>query len=90
MMMELAAQIPGAWIAQQFENASNPAVHERATAREILDNFPEGLDVLITGVGSGGHITGVARALKAKWPNLKVFAVLQHHGHGRRGDRRRW
>ena len=72
---ELAAQIPGAWIAQQFENASNPAVHERATAREILDDFPEGLDVLITGVGSGGHITGVARALKAKWPNLKVFAV---------------
>ena len=72
---ELAAQTPGAWIPQQFENPANVAVHERTTAQEILADFPDGLDVLITGVGTGGHITGVAKVLKAKWPNLKVFAV---------------
>ena len=72
---ELAAQTPGAWIPQQFDNPANPAVHERTTALEILADFPEGLDALITGVGTGGHITGVARVLKAKFPNLKVFAV---------------
>ncbi|WOP16102.1 cysteine synthase A [Ottowia sp. SB7-C50] len=71
---ELAAQTPGAWIPQQFENPANIAAHE-ATAAEIAADFPDGLDVLITGVGTGGHITGCARALKAKWPNLKVFAV---------------
>jgi cysteine synthase A len=72
---ELAAQTPGAWIPQQFENPANVAVHEATTAQEILADFPEGLDVLITGVGTGGHLTGVARVLKAKWPNLKAFAV---------------
>jgi len=72
---ELAAQTPGAWIPQQFDNPANPAVHERTTAQEILADFPDGLDALITGVGTGGHITGVARVLKAKFPNLKVFAV---------------
>jgi cysteine synthase A len=72
---ELALQIPGAWIPQQFENPANIDVHERTTALEILADFPEGLDALITGVGTGGHISGVAKVLKAKWPQLKVFAV---------------
>jgi cysteine synthase A len=72
---ELKAQTPGAWIPQQFENPANVAVHERTTAQEILADFPEGLDVLITGVGTGGHLSGVAKVLKAAWPELKVFAV---------------
>ncbi len=72
---ELQAQTPGSWIPQQFENPANIEVHARTTAQEILADFPEGLDVLITGVGTGGHITGVARVLKAKFPQLKVFAV---------------
>lgn len=72
---ELAATIPDAWIPQQFENPANVAVHESTTAQEILADFPEGLDVLITGVGTGGHLTGCAKVLKEKWPNLKVFAV---------------
>ena len=72
---ELAAQTPGAWIPQQFENPSNLEAHVRTTAQEILADFPEGLDVLITGVGTGGHLSGVARVLKAAWPQLKVFAV---------------
>lgn len=72
---ELAAGTPGAWIPQQFENPANITVHEQTTAQEILADFPEGLDVLITGVGTGGHITGCARVLKKAWPNLKVFAV---------------
>lgn len=71
----LAAQIPGAWIPQQFENEANVAVHVRTTAQELLADFPEGLDALITGVGTGGHISGCARVLKAAWPQLKVFAV---------------
>ncbi len=72
---ELAAATPGSWIPQQFENPANVAVHANTTALEILADFPEGLDVLITGVGTGGHITGCARVLKAKWPQLKVYAV---------------
>jgi cysteine synthase A len=72
---ELAAQTPGAWIPQQFENASNVDVHVRTTAQEILADFPAGLDAIITGVGTGGHLSGVAKVLKAKWPQLKVFAV---------------
>jgi len=72
---ELAAENPNSWIPQQFENASNPEIHAHTTALEILNDFPEGLDVLITGVGTGGHITGVARVLKQHFPNLKVFAV---------------
>jgi len=73
--MELVAATPGAWMPQQFENAANVDVHMRTTAQEILRDFPEGLDVLITGVGTGGHITGCARVLKPQWPKLKVFAV---------------
>src|SRR5512140_405614 len=72
---ELLADTPGGWIPQQFENPANIEVHARTTAREILDDLPDGLDVLITGVGTGGHITGCARVLKAAWPKLKVFAV---------------
>ncbi|MBN9410948.1 MAG: cysteine synthase A [Burkholderiales bacterium] len=72
---ELVAQTPGAWMPQQFENAANIEVHVRTTAQEILADFPEGLDALITGVGTGGHLTGCARVLKARWPQLKVFAV---------------
>lgn len=72
---ELASQTPHAWIPQQFENPSNIDVHERTTAQEILNDFPDGIDYLITGVGTGGHITGIANVLKAKFPNLKVFAV---------------
>ncbi|MFH1474508.1 MAG: cysteine synthase A [Chloroflexota bacterium] len=72
---ELAAETPGAWIPQQFENPANPAVHRRTTAAEILADFPDGLDYLVTGVGTGGHITGCAEVLKERWPSLKVYAV---------------
>jgi cysteine synthase A len=72
---ELVASTPGAWMPQQFENPANIDVHVRTTAQEILADFPEGLDALITGVGTGGHLSGVARVLKAQWPQLKVFAV---------------
>ncbi|HYF41418.1 MAG TPA: cysteine synthase A [Ramlibacter sp.] len=72
---ELAAQTPGAWIPQQFENPANVEVHERTTVREIVQDFPDGLDYLITGVGTGGHITACARLLKQQWKQLKVFAV---------------
>lgn len=72
---ELAAQTPGAWVPQQFENPANVAVHEATTAQEILADFPDGLDVLITGVGTGGHLSGVAKVLKSQFPHLKVYAV---------------
>ena len=72
---ELQADHPGAWIPQQFENPANVAVHARTTAAEILADFPDGLDVMITGVGTGGHITGCAEVLKERWPALRVFAV---------------
>jgi cysteine synthase A len=72
---ELVEQTPGAWMPQQFENPANVDVHVRTTAQEILADFPEGLDAIITGVGTGGHLTGVAQVLKAQWPQLKVFAV---------------
>ena len=72
---EIVAQTPGAWMPQQFDNPANIAVHERTTAQEILRDFPEGLDAIITGVGTGGHISGVARVLKPKWKGLQVFAV---------------
>ncbi len=72
---ELVAQNPGAWMPQQFENPANIAIHKRTTAQEILRAFPAGLDALITGVGTGGHLTGCAEVLKAAWPGLKVFAV---------------
>jgi cysteine synthase len=72
---ELAAQTPGSWIPQQFENPANIEVHVRTTALEIANDFPDGVDYIITGVGTGGHLSGVAQVLKAKWPRLKVFAV---------------
>ena len=72
---ELAAAIPNAWIPQQFENPVNIAIHAQTTAQEIMADFPNGIDVLITGVGTGGHISGVAQVLKAKFPNVKVYAV---------------
>ena len=72
---ELAASTPGAWIPQQFENPANVDVHVRTTAQEILADFPHGIDALITGVGTGGHLSGVAKVLKAKFPQLKVYAV---------------
>ncbi len=72
---ELKASTPGAWIPQQFENPANIDVHVRTTAQEILADFPDGIDALITGVGTGGHLTGTARVLKAKFPKLQVFAV---------------
>jgi cysteine synthase len=72
---ELAAEIPGAWIPMQFENPANVEAHRRTTAAEILRDFPEGLDYIVTGVGTGGHITGVAEVLKPLWPTLRVFAV---------------
>ena len=72
---ELIAATPKSWMPQQFENAANIEVHARTTAIEIAHDFPEGIDALITGVGTGGHITGCAQVLKAKWPKLKVYAV---------------
>ena len=72
---ELAAATPHSWIPQQFNNPANIEIHKRTTAQEILADFPEGIDYLITGVGTGGHITGVAEVLKPLFPNLKVFAV---------------
>ena len=72
---ELTAEIPMAWSPLQFENQSNIAIHKTTTAEEIIADFPDGLDYLITGVGTGGHITGCAEILKQHFPNLKVFAV---------------
>ena len=72
---ELQAQTPDAWVPQQFDNPANADVHARTTALEIAADFPGGLDALITGVGTGGHLTGVARVLKARFPKLQVFAV---------------
>lgn len=71
----MVSEIPGAWMPSQFDNESNVEVHIRTTAKEILEDFPGGIDYLITGVGTGGHITGVAKVLKEKFPKLKVFAV---------------
>ena len=72
---ELVAQTAGAWMPQQFENPANIEVHVRTTAEEILADFPQGVDYLITGVGTGGHLSGVAQVLKARFPNTKVYAV---------------
>ena len=73
--IEIVEQTPGAWMPQQFDNPANIDVHARTTAAEIAAAFPSGLDALITGVGTGGHITGCAQELKALWPRLKVYAV---------------
>jgi cysteine synthase len=72
---QLIATTPDSWMPQQFDNPANIDVHVRTTAQEILGDFSEGLDALITGVGTGGHITGCARVLKKAWPTLKVYAV---------------
>lgn len=72
---ELQNEIPNSWIAQQFENASNPNTHYHTTAQEIIKDFPEGLDFLVSGIGSGGHITGVGKALKEVFPSLKIIGV---------------
>ena len=72
---ELTATTPGAWMPQQFNNPANTAIHRKTSAQEILDDFPGGIDFLITGVGTGGHITGVAEVLKSHYPSLQAFAV---------------
>jgi cysteine synthase len=72
---ELVSETPGAWMPQQFENEANIAIHKATTAQEILTDFPDGIDAMITGVGTGGHITGVAEVLKPLFPNMKVYAV---------------
>jgi cysteine synthase A len=72
---EIAEQTPDSWIPMQFDNPANVEVHKRTTAEEIFRDFPDGLDYIVTGVGTGGHITGVAEVLKPRWPNLKVYAV---------------
>jgi cysteine synthase A len=72
---EIAAATPGAWIPMQFDNPANVEIHRKTTAQEILNDFPEGIDYLITGVGTGGHITGVSEVLKKTMPKLKTFAV---------------
>jgi cysteine synthase A len=73
---EIIAETPNSWMPQQFENPANLEVHRRTTAQEILTDFRDDpIDVLITGVGTGGHITACAEVLKKEWPNLKVFAV---------------
>jgi cysteine synthase A len=72
---ELRAQISAAWIPNQFDNAANIDIHRRTTAQEILEDFPDGLDAIITGVGTGGHITACGEVLKPRFPQLKVFAV---------------
>lgn len=71
----LVQETPGAWMPRQFENPANPEIHRTKTAMEILEDFPDGLDYMITGVGTGGHISGVAQILKKEFPALKVFAV---------------
>ena len=73
---EIVAATPGAWMPQQFENAANVAIHQRTTAQEILADFADAPPaVLITGVGTGGHLTGCAEVLKQHWPDLKAYAV---------------
>ncbi len=72
---ELVKKIPNAWMPSQFDNEANTEIHRKTTAREILQDFPEGIDYLITGVGTGGHITGCAEVLKREFPRLQVYAV---------------
>ncbi len=72
---EIASENPNSWIPSQFDNEANINAHRKNTAQEIIRDFPEGFDYLITGVGTGGHITGVSEILKQSWPNLKTFAV---------------
>ena len=88
---QLIAATPGSWMPQQFENPANVDVHARTTAQEILTDFPDGIDALITGVGTGGHITGCAKVLKQRWPQAegvrrraeRVAGDLRWHAHAR-------
>ena len=75
MADELAAKTKGSWVPSQFDNSANIEMHKRTTAQEILADFSEGIDYLITGVGTGGHITGVSEMLKTHWPKLNTLAV---------------
>ena len=72
---ELIKETPNSWMPMQFENEANVEIHRQTTAKEILADFPDGLDYVISGVGTGGHITGVAEVLRAKFPEIKVLAV---------------
>jgi cysteine synthase len=72
---ELVNETPDSWMPMQFDNPANTEIHRNTTAQEIINDFPDGIDYLITGVGTGGHITGCAEVLKKKFPNLKVYAV---------------
>jgi cysteine synthase A len=72
---EIVEKTPGSWMPMQFDNPANPDIHAKTTAKEIVGDFPEGLDILIAGVGTGGHISGVGRILKKKYPAIRIFAV---------------
>lgn len=72
---ELQKNTPNSFVPQQFKNQANPKIHAQTTAKEIVQDFPDGIDILITGVGTGGHITGVGEVLKQKFPSVKIFAV---------------
>lgn len=72
---EIQAETPRSWIPQQFSNEANPDIHARTTAQELIDDFPEGIDYLISGIGSGGHISGVGRELKKVFPSILVIGV---------------
>ncbi|WP_185860498.1 cysteine synthase A [Blattabacterium cuenoti] len=72
---ELINTIPNSWMPKQFDNISNPNIHKNTTAKEIINAFPKGIDYFITGVGTGGHITGIGEVLKNKYPNIKIFSV---------------
>jgi cysteine synthase A len=72
---EMVKEVPGAWMPMQFENMVNPLIHEKTTAEEVVGDFPDGFDYFVTGVGTGGHISGVGKVLKTRFPQIKVFAV---------------
>lgn len=72
---EIVASTSNAWMPAQFDNPANTEIHRRTTAQEVLNDFPEGFDYLITGVGTGGHITALSEVLKDKFPNIKTYAV---------------
>lgn len=72
---ELQNNIPGSWMPQQFQNLSNPEIHSKTTAQEIINDFPNGIDYLITGIGTGGHISGVGRELKKNFPSVEIIGV---------------
>ncbi|WP_185870849.1 cysteine synthase A [Blattabacterium cuenoti] len=72
---KLSSSIPNSWIPRQFDNKSNPNIHKKNTAKEIIDSFPEGIDYFISGVGTGGHITGIGEILKKKFPHINIYSV---------------